>query len=58
MLTESSPNCKHYLLGDTEDVIADILKLNEGIYHANIVGAESLPFCNVNEFEYEGIVKR
>ena len=58
MLAESSPNCKHYLLGDTEDVIADILKLNENIYHANIVGAESLPFCNVDDFDYEGIAKR
>lgn len=58
MLAESSPSCKHYLLGDTEDVIADILKLNKDIYHANIVGAESLPFCNVDEFDYEGIAKR
>ena len=30
MLAESDPRCKHFLLGDTEDVIADILKL---IYH-------------------------
>lgn len=58
MLAESSPNCKHYLLGDTEDVIADILKLNQNKYHANIVGAEALPFCNVEEFDYEGITKR
>lgn len=58
MLAESDQNCKHYLLGDTEDVIADILKLNEEKYHANIVGAEALPFCKVEEFDYEGITKR
>lgn len=58
MLAESDSRCKHYLLGDTEDVIADILKLNEKKYHANIVGAEALPFCKVEEFDYEGISKR
>lgn len=58
MLAESNHNCRYYLLGDTEDVIADILKLNEDVYNANIVGAESLPFCTVEEFDYEGITKR
>lgn len=58
MLGEDAPNCKHYLLGDTDDVIADILKLNKEIYHANIVGAEALPFCSVEEFDYEAISKR
>lgn len=58
MLAETDHNCRHYLLGDTEDVIADILKLNQEIYHANIVGAEALPFCMVEEFDYEGIAKR
>ena len=59
MLSEGGNNgCKHYLLGDTEDVIADILKLNGEKYHANIVGAEALPFCKVEEFDYEGIADR
>ena len=58
MLAENNSQCRHYLLGDTEDVIADILKLNDVLYHANIVGAEALPFCNVNEFDYIGISKR
>lgn len=58
MLANSNTNCKHYLLGDTEDVIADILKLNHDKFHANIVGAEALPFCKVEEFDYEGIAKR
>ena len=58
MLAESDPEYKHYLLGDTEDVIADILKLNDKLYHANIVGAEALPFCKVEEFDYVGIAKR
>ena len=58
MLSEANPKCKHYLLGDTEDVIADILRLNNEQYHANIVGAEALPFCAVEEFDYNGIAKR
>lgn len=58
MLSDADTRCKHYLLGDTEDIIADILKLNEKQYHANIVGAEALPFCSVDEFNYEGISKR
>lgn len=58
MLAENNSQCRHYLLGDTEDVIADIQKLNDKLYHANIVGAEALPFCNVNEFDYIGISKR
>lgn len=58
MLSECNPNFNHYLLGDTEDVITDILELNNEKYHANIVGAEALPFCNVEDFDYEGIAKR
>lgn len=58
MLKESDPRCRHYLLGDTEDVIEEILRLNEDKYHANIVGAEALPFCDVEEFDYEGITER
>lgn len=58
MLSNADPRCKHYLLGDTEDVIEDILRLNNEKYHASIVGAEALPFCSVEEFDYDGITQR
>ena len=58
MLSEGPNECKHYLLGDTQDVLDDILRLNKEIYHSNIVGAEALPFCNVADFDYNGISKR
>ena len=58
MLSNSSVFCKYYLLGETEDVIQNILQLNKDIYHSPIVGAEALPFCEVKEFDYENIAKR
>jgi Teichoic acid biosynthesis proteins len=45
---------KHYLLGDTEDIIERIKEQSK----ANIVGAEALPFTDVASFDYEGISKR
>ena len=58
MLGKGNSGLKHYLLGDTEDVIEQIKKLNGESFHADIVGAESLPFANVDEFDYDGIAKR
>ena len=58
MLSNSSKSLKHYLLGDTQDVLDKILEKNNSDYHANIVGAEALPFAAVDEFDYEGISER
>ena len=50
MLSNGSKSLKHYLLGDTQDVLDMILKKNNKEYHASIVGAEALPFAAVDEF--------
>jgi N-acetylglucosaminyldiphosphoundecaprenol N-acetyl-beta-D-mannosaminyltransferase len=55
MLTEGDNGLKHYLLGDTQDILEKLLELNRSEYHANIVGAEALPFTNVDKFDYDGI---
>ena len=58
MLSNGSKSLKHYLLGDTQDVLDMILEKNNSEYHANIVGAEALPFAAVDEFDYKGISER
>ncbi len=58
MLSNGSKSLKHYLLGDTQDVLDKIFEKNDRDYHANIVGAEALPFAEVDEFDYRGISER
>ena len=58
MLSNGSKSLKHYLLGDTQDVLDMILEKNNKEYHASIVGAEALPFAAVDEFDYKGISER
>ena len=58
MLSEGNKGLKHYILGDTEEVISEILKINNEKFHADIVGAEALPFCNVEDFDYINIANR
>ena len=55
MMTQSNATINHYLLGDTQDVLDRIV---ETVTNTKIVGAEALPFANVDEFDYEGIAKR
>lgn len=55
MLNNGSKELKHYLLGDTQDVLDKIV---ETATNAQIVGAEALPFAKVEEFDYAGIAKR
>ena len=57
MLAYSDNSLKHYLLGNTQDVLDEIVsKYNTG-YQNKIVGAYSLPFAKVDEFDYEGIAE-
>lgn len=58
MLCKGDNGLKHYLLGDTQDVLNEIISLNEKKYHAKIVGAEALPFTTVENFDYEHIAER
>lgn len=55
MLTNGNVDLKHFLLGDTQDVLDRIVETTPG---AKIVGAEALPFAEVEAFDYEGIAKR
>ena len=58
ILTQGDNGLKHYLLGDTQDVLDKIIALNDTTYHARIVGNEALPFTSVENFDYEKISKR
>ncbi len=58
MLAYGDRNVKHYLLGDTQDILSKIMSINDNLYHANIVGAEELPFTTVENFDYKNIAKR
>lgn len=58
MLSGGDKHLKHYLLGDTRDIIDRIVEKNNREYGSNIVGSEALPFAAVDEFDYEGIAKR
>lgn len=54
MLSEGNSGLKHYLLGDTQDIL-DTIK--DRYKTACIVGAEALPFAKVEEFDYHGIAE-
>ena len=58
MLAKGDNGLKHYLLGDTQDVLDAILAKNNKEMKSNIVGTESLPFTDVDKFDYQGIAER
>ncbi len=58
MLACGDKRLKHYLLGDTQDIIDRILEKNKREFGADIVGSEALPFAAVDEFDYEHIAER
>lgn len=58
MLASGDKQMKHYLLGDTQDILDRILEKNNLEFHAQIVGSEALPFAEVNDFDYEQIAAR
>ena len=53
MLEKGDKRLKHFMIGDTQDVLDEITSSYGET--ANIVGAFSPPFCSVEEFDYEGI---
>ena len=55
MLNNGDKRLKHYLLGDTQNVLDEIRKKYSDV---DIVGAEALPFAKVEEFDYDGIADR
>lgn len=52
MMTEADPRLKHFLLGDTQDVLDEIVRTYPD---APIAGVCSLPFAEVDDFNYEEI---
>jgi len=57
-LLDKDKSLKHYLLGDTEDVIRKLEQKCKIEYKANIVGSYSPPFLDVNKYDYKAIAKK
>lgn len=45
---------KHFLIGDTDETLAAVTKRYSDEFGAQIVGTVSPPFCDVEDFDYEG----
>ena len=56
MLSDKVSGIKHFLLGDTDETLAQ-MKKKYATNAANIVGTYSPPFCELDEFDYIGIAK-
>lgn len=57
MLNKQKNGIKHFLLGDTEEVLQQIIKTFAFEKGALIVGAYSPPFINLNDYNYLSIAK-
>lgn len=56
MIENSKSGLKHFLLGDTDETLAAIVK-KATEKNAQIVGTYSPPFCKLEEYDYEGMAK-
>lgn len=56
MLNNKESGIRHFLLGDTEEVLAQMKEKYES-NGANIVGTYSPPFCDLDEFNYTSIAR-
>lgn len=57
MLNDKENGIKHFLLGDTEETLAQMQE-RYAADGANIVGSYSPPFCELDEFDYPSIAKQ
>lgn len=57
MLSSGKPY-KHFLIGDTAETLAAVTKRYSEEFGAQIVGTVSPPFCNVEDFDYEGYAQQ
>ena len=55
MLSSGDGRIKHFLLGDTQEVLDDIVNKYQGISHGSIVGVYSPPFVPLEEYDFEAI---
>lgn len=56
MIENPKSGLKHFLLGDTDETLAAIVK-KAAEKNALIVGTYSPPFCKLDEYDYEGMAK-
>ncbi len=56
MIENPDSGLKHFLLGDTDETLAAIVK-KAAEKNAQIVGTYSPPFCKLDEYDYEGMAK-
>lgn len=56
MIENPGNSLKHFLLGDTDETLAAIVK-KAAEKNAQIVGTYSPPFCKLDEYDYEGMAK-
>lgn len=57
MLCDPQSGLKHFLLGDTDEILEKITNKFTREARANIVGSYSPPFCGLEEYDYKGIAK-
>ncbi len=57
MLQNPNNGIKHFLLGDTDDVLAKIKSEYTEKFNSLIVGTFSPPFININEYDYVSIAQ-
>jgi len=57
MLKKPENRIKHFLLGDTDEVLDKIETEYIQKYHSLIVGSYSPPFIDVNDYDYQAIAK-
>lgn len=56
MLKDNGNGIKHFLLGDTEETLAQ-MKAKYTDNASNIAGTYSPPFCELDDFDYKGMAK-
>lgn len=57
MLEKGDNSIRHFLLGDTEEVLASLKNKYTEDFGTNIVGTYSPPFADIEDFNYEEIAK-
>lgn len=55
LLSNGDTGLKHYLLGDTQEVVDAIIEKYSKEYGTCFAGGSTLPFADVDDFDYEGI---
>lgn len=56
-ILQNRNECRHFLLGDTEETLKKLSDKCKSEYHANVVGVYSPPFKEVEEFDYNNIAE-